>query len=515
MNNPTKYLSEPLFMSIPFVDILSPYTECFEGKLSKMNLSIELIQKLHFTLLKELSFVAEVTMQEELDCFRNNKQVSYQEFVVTTSSTLAIKYPVLDNILHKLTNNYLKHIQNIFTNFHKDFNNITKTFTIDVNEQISIKDIDTSLGDGHSGESTAMITLSDGTKLIYKPRNINITNSYNIFISWVNQKLSVNLKTFKCVSCGSYGWMEFVDNEAVNSHEDLKEYYYKSGILSAVTLLLGSKDCHYENIISSGKNPVIIDHETIIQPDVLFQSFRTWDDHYSIPTFSVLESMLIVNRDKGSPKEFAGFGTKGNVEMMDLEKQVINPNTINSKRDTRFVFRSLIKANIPKYNDAPVFANDYKHFFIDGFSTAYDMFLASKEELMSINSPISFFENQKIRYVWRPTFVYFKILKYLRQASFMSSFEAYKSKLYELMSKAYKKDNLKEYLLILESEMKQMLNGDIPFFNLNSLDFHLEEAKLLKVVRYNGIENIKQRIGLFSNHHKHEQLEYITKWLND
>lgn len=514
MDNTTTYGVRNEFETIPFVDIVLPYTESFLEEFEKREALVELVNKLHLTLLQELSSASEITLQEELDYFISNHQGNYKEFVVVTNLLLGVKYPVLDKILCTIVNNYLTHIQNIFSNFSKDFNLISKSFSLKINRNYTIiKDIDTSLGDGHDGESTALITLSDGTKLIYKPRNIDTTYSYNLFIDWVNNKLNINLKTIKCVNCGSYGWLEFVLYEALNTPEELQEYYYKAGILLIVTLLLGSKDCHFENIIASGRNPVLIDHETIIQPILSDQSILTWDEQHKIPPFSVLESMLIVNQGTGVPLEYAGYGIKGNVEVMDLEKKVINPNTIDSKRDTRFIFRKLIKQNIPLYKDTHVFANNFKNSFIEGFSTSYAMFMDSREELMSDNSPIRFFENQNVRYVWRPTFIYFRILKYMRGASFMSSFEAYHTKLYELLSKAYQKENFKDYKFILHYEIEQMLKGDIPLFNLNSLGCQLEEDKSFNIFKYNCIENIKFRVNLLSDHHKKEQIEYIIKWL--
>lgn len=514
MNNQTLYLVQSQFETIPFVDIILPYTKCFVDTLEETNVSAELVNKLHLALLENLSSAAEVTLQEELDHFRNNQHSIYYEFVEATNLFLAIKYPVLDKILKTTAANYLRHIQNIYSNFYKDFDDILKSFSIISDGKIIIEDIDISLGDGHNGESTALITLSDGTKLIYKPRNIDTTISYNLFIEWVNYKLKIKLKTLKCICYESYGWLEFVHYEEINSSDELQEYYYKAGILSAVTLLLGSKDCHSENIIASGKNPVVIDHETIIQPVLSGQSIRTWDEQHKIPYFSVLESMLIVNRDTGVPLDCAGYGMRGNIEVMELEKKVINPNSIDSKRDTRFAFRKLIKQNIPLFQGTPVFVDNYNSYFTGGFSAAYDMFITSTEELLSESSPILFFENQKIRYVWRPTFIYFRILKYMRAACFMSDFDTYKSKIYELMSKAYQKENGKNYKLILECEMQQMLKGDIPFFNLNSLNCHLEEDNSFDIFKYNCIENIRQRILLLSADHKQEQLKYIMKWIN-
>ncbi len=172
MANQTICLARTELKTIPFVDILLPYTEFFLDDLEERNISIELVDKLHVSLLQEMSLAAEVTLQEELDCFKNNGQSCYQKFIEATSPLLAFKYPVLDKILKTIANNYLLHIQNIFSNFEIDFNLIAQAFLIKSNKDITIKDIDTSLGDGHSGESTDLITLSDNRKLIYKPRNI-------------------------------------------------------------------------------------------------------------------------------------------------------------------------------------------------------------------------------------------------------------------------------------------------------------------------------------------------------
>ena len=81
------------------------------------------------------------------------------------------------------------------------------------------------------------------------------------------------------------------------------------------------------------------------------------------------------------------------------------------------------------------------------------------------------------------------------------------------MSKAYQKENSNNYEFILDYEVKQMLKGDIPLFDLDSMDYHLGENKSFKIFKYNCIENIKDRIDSLSIHHKEKQLEYIERWL--
>ena len=96
----------------------------------------------------------------------------------------------------------------------------------------------------------------------------------------------------------------------------------------------------------------------------------------------------------------------------------------------------------------------------------------------------------------------------------MLSFEAYQSKLYDLLSKAYKGEHMNEYQFILDFEMKQMLNGDIPIFSLGSNEIYLEGNTSFKIFERNCLENIYHRIDLLSEEHKNEQIGYIDKWLN-
>jgi hypothetical protein len=71
----------------------------------------------------------------------------------------------------------------------------------------------------------------------------------------------------------------------------------------------------------------------------------------------------------------------------------------------------------------------------------------------------------------------------------MLGFEAYQSKLYELLSKAYKGEHMIEYRFILDFEMKQMLNRDIPIFSLKSTEKFLE-GNVIDLEDFKGYKNI-------------------------
>lgn len=96
---------------------------------------------------------------------------------------------------------------------------------------------------------------------------------------------------------------------------------------------------------------------------------------------------------------------------------------------------------------------------------------------------------------------------------FMSDAEEYKNKLRNLLSIAYKKGQFDKYYFILESEIKQMLDGNIPYFSLNSVSCCLNNNETATIFQYNSIENIIYRLQRLSEAHQHAQIEHITKWL--
>ena len=177
---------------IPFKDILVPYTDSLLDCIAKLDLSESKKSVLYSTFLKELSSDAEIVLQYELDKFRKTGNDSFAVFVIEMQTKISIFYPVLDKILKEKTGSFLNHLSKIIVRFQKDIKKIITTFELPTKEKnLKIIDIEANLGDGHDGEGTTLLILSNGIKLIYKPRNIEIINSYNLFINWANCKANI------------------------------------------------------------------------------------------------------------------------------------------------------------------------------------------------------------------------------------------------------------------------------------------------------------------------------------
>ncbi|WP_142254365.1 DUF4135 domain-containing protein, partial [Streptococcus pneumoniae] len=57
----------------------------------------------------------------------------------------------------------------------------------------------------------------------------------------------------------------FIDYLPLEQKKKLPQYYYNFGVLLAFIYLFNGSDIHFENLISYGDMPVIIDFETMLQ----------------------------------------------------------------------------------------------------------------------------------------------------------------------------------------------------------------------------------------------------------
>jgi Domain of unknown function (DUF4135) len=128
-----------------------------------------------------------------------------------------------------------------------------------------ITGIETGLSDPHDGiKSTAILTLDSGLRVVYKPRRMEIEQWYSELLGWLNDSGAPLLfRDTGVLGRDGYGWMEFVPHAPCASREELCEYYRKAGALLCVLYLLRATDCHFQNLIACGRDPVLVDAETL------------------------------------------------------------------------------------------------------------------------------------------------------------------------------------------------------------------------------------------------------------
>lgn len=167
--------------------------------------------------------------------------------------------------LSSATLSFVAFATNLLHRFAQDWPMIAQQFHLPPEPGL-ISRIELDIANQHAGESTAILHLDHGCRIVYKPGSGAVTIAYNKFLQWVNDKIQAGLRSFRVIDQKEYSWLEFVLHQPCDTEEQVKHHYERAGMLLGITYFLGSTDYHYENVIASGDCPVLIDHETIIGP---------------------------------------------------------------------------------------------------------------------------------------------------------------------------------------------------------------------------------------------------------
>ena len=128
----------------------------------------------------------------------------------------------------------------------------------------------TQSGDTHNnGRAVFIVEFDNTTKLVYKPRSVKLELGFQKYINFFNSlRAGPELRTIKVLDKDDYGWVEFVHFEKQSTQAESDIYHFKLGFITALVYSLSGVDIFFENLVSSGTDPIIIDLETLFHTPV-------------------------------------------------------------------------------------------------------------------------------------------------------------------------------------------------------------------------------------------------------
>ncbi|MEO1375967.1 MAG: type 2 lanthipeptide synthetase LanM family protein [Cyanobacteria bacterium J06635_10] len=491
---------------IPFEPFYQLFIQVAQNQLLsrvQLNLFSENAQNILWkSLLERLQNIATKTLFAEFSEFRSsgnslqdflliqvqgkNSQEKYHGFLQNLFQdglrSLFDKYPVLGRLLATAIDFWVDATVELINRLQTDWKAIEELFSPQKALQ-QIVDLKANLSDLHNqGRSAISLTFDTGLKLVYKPKDMEMELAYNQIISWCNEHGSpLPLQTFTVMHQGKYGWVEFVNQNDCTDENAADRYYQRAGMILAVMHLLLGTDCHYENLIASGEQPVLIDLETLLThetkvsyklnpetPKSAFQVVQQQLEKSLIRTMLLPQRGLMPNDSIGI--DLSGFG--GVEEYQNLVSKVNHVNTDGMNIGYEAV-NVEGNPNTPKLNGVALSPLAHLESLVSGFEQMYCFFQNQKSALLKPDSPLMGLANQTVRYVFRATHIYHSIVQNSYSPEYLDS-GIKRSLGLEVLARAFvANETMLERTAILNAERQAAEDGDIPFFTPNTSESDL------------------------------------------
>lgn len=383
----------------------------------------------------------------------------------------------------------------------------------------SIKTISIGLGDAHQGgKSVSFINFTSGYRLVYKPRSLEMEDSYEKLLRWFNNKAIPNFKPLypaKIHYTDNSGWMEFIEFKQCNNIKEIKDFYYRTGQLLCLLYALNSKDFHHENLIAQGSQPILVDLESLLHVDVGDPENEEKDSmsfiermvKSSVYSIYLLPSRIISSGETNVQVLDVG-GLNGHQEQKSPFKTsvVANSNTDEIKIEKDYTVISP-ENNNPKVNGKVQASQYYIDDIEEGFTCLYNWILENKQ--MFIKKISDLFSQIKCRAILKPTFVYSRLLHTSFHPDVLRNPIDRNILLGRIAISSLKRNVNK----VSFNEVKDLLRGDIPYFTAYTNSSRIETSRNEVVedfyIKSSPLDNVREKILSFSSKDLEKQLTII------
>lgn len=339
-----------------------------------------------------------------------------------------------------------------------------------------ITDLKLNLSDPHrGGKRVFKVSFENGQQLIYKPKSLAVDRCFQSLLESINETDEVlPFKTVTVMDKGEYGWVEFVQVKPCVTRAELERFYQRQGINMALLYMLRANDFHYENLIADGEHPVLVDLETIYQPqitDTTISRTHTDPDNATVLSLGLLpyQTGFIGNRKH----EVGGLGGASGQEL--TVRKLTGYNT----DELRFTLQKVASPgseNLPQLEGELIDVWSMTDQIINGFSQMYQWIMRHRESLLAADSPLSVIANVEVRVIFRGTEQYSSLASACWHPDIVQN-ALFKDRLLAKLWKRGFKNSL--FRRIYQYEVADMERGDVPLFSTlgNSHDLHINDQQ--------------------------------------
>ncbi|HEX7517204.1 MAG TPA: DUF4135 domain-containing protein [Chthoniobacterales bacterium] len=238
------------------------------------------------------------------------------------------KFPVLARLWRQLISQWRERVMEVLSRFTRDRTALSHSFF--GGQPIGmIADFRCGLSDSHNHGRTVMRLQFGGGAVIYKPRPGDGEWEWGSLLEWMNaQSFKPRLRAGQVLRRKGYCWMEWIAVAPCKSGAAARRFYERIGGMIAAAYLLKAVDCHRDNLIASGEDPVLVDADALwhISPATRAQTpldllYRTGFLQNSNPRSLQSRSSVLGRTNAG--KHVARIGTKP-LSAVQYEREIVS-----------------------------------------------------------------------------------------------------------------------------------------------------------------------------------------------
>lgn len=395
---------------------------------------------------------------------------------------LLARRPVLGQWVNRVVAHWRAAVTEFFGRLAHDADALCATFGV-AGEPTDIR---LGISDAHNGgRSAAILTFADGRHLVYKPKDLSPDSAWRELAHWLKRNDAPWCPTAPGVLARlGYGWTSFVETRPCVGATQEQAFFSGLGSLLGLLYLLGASDCHRENFVVCGTEPVLVDLETLLNPpppgDAMPAALRD----------SVLAVEMLPCRYIGAGEQeicFPGF---------DGEREANDGATV-----------AVATPALSLRTHAQVFS--------DGFAVMYRFLTKHKAHLSDLDAgPLAAFRGCTVRYVHRPTMTYALIL---RRAMHHLHAGTASTASFERMHR-YDPPGLADATaaVLRAAEHAALERLDIPYFTARSdaTDLYWDNDRQADFFAASALDLVRQRVERLSAEDLVRQTEAIQKSLS-
>ena len=474
--------------------------ECEEKVLWEMFNSHRTTGSLLSAHLKANGYVSGIEENQDYDRFVN-------ECINNGYEKILHEYPVLGRLIATISTQWFDMCKELISRIDGDFLELQSHYEIP-NKSL-LQNINLRLSDPHNnGRSVAVIEFSknhDSYFLVYKPKDLRLDKEYHELLGHINSTTPrQHIRTLKIVVKKNYGYMEHVEHRACKSQAELNSFYFNAGRIMGILYLLGCTDCHYENLIASGNQLILIDTETLLEPNYSV----TEDKEEQIGTTTAAQVLLqdSVLRSGLLPQWTLEGG--GNKIAFDVSALGIEPPATKrfkqgwSAINSDLMMPALIAEEAVFPTSLPLQRGEHQRLYeftdqlCEGFRSQLTEVIRNKQELLI---QIQKLESLPRRFLARPTRLYYKLYRQMMEPASLRNAVDHGIRL-ELLSRCFiLYENKPKTWVLFSDEVHQMSDFDIPFFEhrVNEKMFTPKSQSQRPVHNFftgNGVESACNRV---------------------